>query len=113
MNHDEELRGMAFANFVADSILAKRLVNEAGFTMKIGSEVWDKDFGDEVVAYFDCGEATFERDGKKLYLYQSRFSDNWALDGPKGRTTLTASLANKEKLNDGRFVDTLLDELGY
>lgn len=110
-----ELRGIEFANFAAHSLLAKKLVS-AGFSIKVGSEVYDKDYGCDdngapMIEYFDCGELALERNGVKAHLYQSRFSDAWALDVKGGRTTLTASLADLEKLNDESFVNDLLNEV--
>lgn len=104
-----ELRGEAFAQFAAESLLAQKFA-EHGFTVEPGSSEEEKDYGDGAVATFECGHVTFKKGTVTYSLYQSRFSDNWALDGPKGRTELTAALVDRDKLNDFAFVEELLQE---
>lgn len=109
-SYEPDLRGMAFANYAAESLLAKIFIKR-GFTVQKDSQTWDKDFGDGAVAYFDCGEVTFTKGDVKYHLYQSRFSDNWALDGPYGRLIITQYLTDRVNMNDALFVDALMKEM--
>lgn len=126
-------RGMDFANHVIQSLMGRTLV-ERGYVLTPSSEMIDKDFGEGAVAWFDCGKVTvhlpapltkeepgldeqdiFERDRGVASIYQSRFSDSWALDstygaGVLGRAPSTAMLASIEKLDDLEFVRQVLEE---
>lgn len=104
------IRGMAFANFAKDSLLAKNL-REKGFSSEAASEEADKDFGDGVVGHFDCGHVYFRRGEDVCSLYQSRFSDSWAIEKNGYRPPLVAFLADLKKMNDEGFVGKLLAEL--
>lgn len=116
MTSEPELRGMAFANYAAESLLARYLIQK-GFSVEKTEQPEEKDFGfDEetgpIIGYFDVGYVTFRKGNVTYSLYQSRFSDNWAFDGPHGRTELTARLADRVDMNNAVFVDALMKEIG-
>jgi len=128
-----EMRGIAFANHVVQSLMGRTLI-ERGYILTTSSEEVEKDFGEGHVAWFDCGKVTislppkseegpglddkdtFDRDERGIgSIYQSRFSDSWALDstygvGLLGRTPSTAGLASIKLLDDPEFVQQVLKE---
>ena len=106
------LRGMAFAQFVGESLLAKRLIHDHDFIVELGSEEAEKDYGDGAIAYFDCGQAVFMRDHRTILIHQSRLSDSWNIaDSTIGwldKPQLMQGLKDRDKLNDENFVADLL-----
>lgn len=82
-----------------------------GYSVEIAGEDADKDFGDGLIGHFNCGHVYFRKADDTCMLYQSRFSDNWAIDRNGRRPTLVARLASIDQMNDEKFVDTLLVEM--
>jgi hypothetical protein len=111
---DVNMRGMHFANHAATSLLARRMNEELGCTAEPHSEVWDKDYGDGAIAYFDCGEVVFTRQLAArgsvpvARLYQSRLSDDFHFE--VGSHSLSG-LTLREYLNDEFFVDDLMEKI--
>lgn len=106
-----QLRGVDFANFAKNSLLTVKMA-EKGFSVEVASEDADKDFGDGLIGHFQCGHVYFRKGDDTCMLYQSRWSDNWAIDKNGWRPQLVAMLASLDKLNDDDFVAALLKELG-
>jgi hypothetical protein len=105
-----QLRGLDFANYAKNSLLAKRL-GEKGYTREVAAEEADKDFGDGVIGHFECGHVYFRKGDDTCMLYQSRFSENWAIDRNGRRPPLVAFLADLAKMNNKEFVEQLIGEL--
>lgn len=106
-----QLRGVEFAKFASESLLARKIADK-GFSIEIASEDAEKDFGDGVIGHYECGHVYFRKGDDTCMLYQSRWSDNWAIDRNGARPPLVRLLADIVQMNDTKFVDDLMSELG-
>jgi hypothetical protein len=97
------LCGQDFCDRVISSKLCKTLV-DYGFVFENDVMLYDKDFGDGVVEYFDCGSLKFLKDNITVDVYQSRFSDSFAIEVNRSRI-FGESLFTIGMIDDGKLIN--------
>lgn len=100
-----EKRGLDFAEHIAGSLFSKKMMQK-GYSIHADTNEYDKDYGDGHVMWFDCGEVLYSKGATKVHIYQSRFSDQSALEINGDR--ISSWLIDIDKFDSKLFVGLIM-----